>query len=310
MDDITTINPKKDTTLAILIAAQKRGWRILYFEICDLSLTQEVATGSARELTVNADLNCWFSLDEKRIELPLGEIDAIFMRKDPPVDQEFVVATHILSAAEQQGALVVNRPQSLRDCNEKLFAAEFPQCGPPLLVTSSASKLMAFYQQHKDVIFKPLDGMGGKSIFRLKPGDSNFSVIVEMLTENGRVAIMAQRFLPEIANGDKRILLIDGEPVPFALARIPAKGEIRGNLAAGGEGEARKLSDRDRWICDQVAPTLRQKGLMFVGIDVIGDSLTEINVTSPTCVQELNRQCNLDIGEELMVAVESKLQIN
>lgn len=310
MDDIATINPKKDTTLAILIAAQNRGWQILYFELGDLSLKQQVATGSARVLTVYDDLDCWFSLDEKRIEQPLGDIDAIFMRKDPPVDQEFIVATHILSAAEKQGALVVNRPQSLRDCNEKLFAAEFPQCGPPLLVTSSAAKLMAFYEQQKDVIFKPLDGMGGKSIFRLKPGDSNFSVIVETLTQNGKVAIMAQRFLPEITDGDKRILLIDGEPIPFALARIPAKGEIRGNLAAGGEGKARELSDRDRWICDQVAPTLKQKGLIFVGIDVIGDSLTEINVTSPTCVQELNRQCNLDIGTELIVAVESKLQIN
>src|SRR5690606_15889531 len=238
----------------------------------------------------------WFTLGEPRVEA-LGDLDVILMRKDPPVDREFILATQILERAEQRGALVVNRTQSLRDCNEKLFATQFPQLCPPVLVSRDVVRLRAFYQQHQDVVFKPVDGMGGASIFRVRPGDANLGVILETLTQHGQHQIMAQKYLPEIVDGDKRILLIDGEPVSHALARIPAVGENRGNLAAGGSGVARPLTARDREICAEVGPVLREKGLLFVGIDVIGDYLTEINVTSPTCIRELDKACGLDIAD-------------
>ncbi|MGB1192678.1 MAG: glutathione synthase, partial [Pseudomonadales bacterium] len=222
-------------------------------------------------------------------------------------DSQFLYTTFILESAEKQGTLIVNKPQSLRDCNEKVFATEFPQCCPPVLITANAEAIRDFYKEHNDIILKPLDGMGGASIFRVQANDPNLSVIIETLTEHQTKSIMAQRYIPEIVSGDKRILLVDGKPVPFALARIPAAGETRGNLAAGGRGEARALTERDYWICEQVAPALREKGLLFVGIDVIGDYLTEINVTSPTCIRELDDQCDLNIAGQLMDAIEEKL---
>jgi glutathione synthase len=229
------------------------------------------------------------------------------MRKDPPFDMDFIYSTYILEAAQREGVLIVNDPRSLRDCNEKLFATQFPQCCPPLIVAASAERLKAFHAQHGDVIFKPLDGMGGASIFRIQQGDPNLSVIIETLTDHGRQQIMAQKYLPEIVDGDKRILLVDGVPAPYGLARIPLAGETRGNLAAGGSGVAKPLTDRERWICDQVGPVLKEKGLLFVGLDVIGDYLTEINVTSPTCVRELDRAHDLDIAGDLMDSIAAKL---
>lgn len=306
MDPIAAISYKKDTSLAMLVAAQERGWSLHYMEQGDLYLHQGVAMGSMRALNVAYDPQNWYSLGELQ-ECPLDDLDAILMRKDPPFDNDYVYSTYLLEMAENAGTLIVNRSQSLRDCNEKMFATQFPQCCPPVLVTSQASKLKAFHREHRDVIFKPLDGMGGSSIFRLRENDANISVIIETLTDHGRHPIMAQRFIPEIINGDKRILLIDGEPVPYALARVPAVGETRGNLAAGGNGLAQPLSERDRWICEQVKETVKSKGLLFVGLDVIGDYLTEINVTSPTCVREINAAYNLDIAGDLMDCIARKL---
>lgn len=306
MDPIQTINYKKDTSLAMLIAAQERGWELYYMEQSDLYLKDGVAYGLMRQLNVAWDEKQWHSFGDASDEA-LGELDVILMRKDPPFDNEYIYSTYILEQAEGAGCLVVNRPRSLRDCNEKLFATQFPQCCPPLVVSNNATVLKHFHVTHGDVIFKPLDGMGGSSIFRLRHDDPNVSVIIETLTGHGRTPIMAQRFIPEIVNGDKRILLVDGEPVPYALARVPARGETRGNLAAGGSGVPQPLSDRDRWICSQVRESVRERGLLFVGLDVIGDYLTEINVTSPTCVRELNKAYNLDIAGDLMRSIESRL---
>jgi glutathione synthase len=262
--------------------------------------------GYMRSIKVAYDPHQWYTMAEAS-DTPLAELDVILMRKDPPFDSNYIYSTYLLERAEQAGTLVVNKPQALRDCNEKIFATQFPQCCPPFLVSSRADKLKAFHKQHGDVIFKPLDGMGGSSIFRLKADDANVSVIIETLTSHGRSPIMAQRYIPEIVKGDKRILLIDGEPVPYALARVPAIGESRGNLAAGGSGIAQPLSDRDKWICEQVRESVREKGLLFVGLDVIGDYLTEINVTSPTCIREINAAFNLDIAGELMNCIAEKL---
>ena len=239
--------------------------------------------------------------------MDLERLDVILMRQEPPFDSQFLSNTFILEAAERLGTLIINRPQSLRDCNEKVFATEFPQCCPPSIISAVADDLRYFHVEHQDIIFKPLDGMGGSSIFRVKPNDPNLNVIIETLTDYQSRSIMAQRYLPEISAGDKRILLIDGKPQAFALARMPATGETRGNLAAGGTGVAQPLSDRDYWICEQIAPSLKDKGLVFVGIDVIGDFLTEINVTCPTCIRELDAQCELDIGGALMACIASKL---
>ena len=254
-------------------------------------------------MVVHNSTDKWFTLGETKI-IDLSDLDVILMRKDPPFDNEFIYSTYILEAAEQLGTLIVNKPQSLRDCNEKIFATQFPQCCPPVLVSRQAKQLKAFHKQHHDVIFKPLDGMGGTSIFRLKPDDPNVSVIIETLTNNGTTTIMAQRFIPEIQAGDKRILLIDGEPIPYTLARIPAKGETRGNLAAGGTGKAMPITARERWICEQISSTLKEKGLLFVGIDVIGDYLTEINVTSPTCIREIDAAYNTEIASKLINAIQ------
>ncbi len=306
MDPMGSINFKKDTTLAMLLAAQKRGWELWYMEMSDMYLAQNVAMGCMRPVTVRNDPTDWYSLGEM-VRQEIGSMDVVLMRKDPPFDNEFLYATHILERAEQQGALIVNKPQSLRDYNEKLFATQFPQCQPPVLVTRRKELLREFHREHGDVIFKPLDGMGGSSIFRLGQNDPNLSVIIETLTRHGTQQIMAQKYIPEIVHGDKRILMIDGEHIGYALARIPAANETRGNLAAGGTGRGQELSERDKWICAQVGPTLKEKGLIFVGLDVIGDYLTEINVTSPTCVRELDAAFGIDIAGQLMECIARKL---
>lgn len=306
MDPIEGINVKKDTTLAMLLAAQRRGWELYYMEQSSLSLDQGHARALVKRLSVEDNQTAWFELGSEQ-DIALAELDVVLMRKDPPFDMDFIYSTYILEAAQREGTLIVNDPRSLRDCNEKLFATEFPHCCPPLIVAASAARIKAFHAEHGDVILKPLDGMGGASIFRVGPGDPNLSVIIETLTDHGRQQIMAQKYLPAIVDGDKRILLVDGVPAPYGLARIPMSGETRGNLAAGGSGVAMPLTDRERWICEQVAPTLRAKGLLFVGLDVIGDYLTEINVTSPTCVRELDRAHDLDIAGDLMESIASKL---
>ena len=307
MDPISGISYKKDSSLAMLLAAEARGWSLFYMEQHDLYQVAGVAKARMRPLNVFADPQHWFELGEE-IDAPLTELDVILMRKDPPFDMEFVYSTYLLEQAERAGVLIVNRPQSLRDCNEKLFATQFPHCTPPTLVSRRADILREFAKEHRDIILKPLDGMGGTSIFRHREGDPNLSVILETLTNLGQQQIMAQAYLPAIKDGDKRILMINGEPVPYCLARIPAAGETRGNLAAGGRGEARPLTDRDRWIAAQVGPTLREKGLLFVGLDVIGEYLTEINVTSPTCIREIDNAYNTGIGEQLMAAIAAQLE--
>lgn len=307
MDPIEDIHFKKDSSLAMLLAAQQRGWEIEYMELPDLYLQGGRAMARTRDLTVHMNPDDWYSFGHFR-DRDLGELDVILMRQDPPVDREFLMATYILEAAELAGALIVNPPAALRDCNEKLFATQFEDCTPPLIVTRSAARLKAFHAEHRDVIMKPVDGMGGRSIFRVREGDANLGVIIETLTQHGEHQAMAQKYIPQISEGDKRILLIDGEPVPYALARIPSHGENRGNLAAGGRGEGRELTARDREICARVAPAIKAKGLIFVGIDVIGDYLTEINVTSPTCIRELDAAFGIDIGGLLMDAIERRLR--
>ncbi|WP_028629551.1 glutathione synthase [Metapseudomonas resinovorans] len=307
MDPIAQISFKKDSSLAMLLAAQERGWSLFYMEQQDLYQKNSEARARTRPLKVFLDPEHWFEL-EAEADIPLAELDVILMRKDPPFDNEFVYSTYLLEQAERDGVLVVNRPQSLRDCNEKFFATLFPECTPPTVVSRRADILREFAEEQRDIILKPLDGMGGSSIFRHRAGDPNLSVILETLTAHGSQQIMAQRYLPAIKDGDKRILMIDGEPVPYCLARIPAQGETRGNLAAGGRGEARPLSERDREIAAIVGPSLRERGLLFVGLDVIGDHLTEINVTSPTCIREIDKAYDTRIGERLMDAIAIKLE--
>ena len=307
MDPIATITIKKDTTFAMLLAAQARGWELHYLEQADLYARGAEAFGRTRLLRVKDDQHGWFAFHGER-ELPLAELDVILMRKDPPFDMEYIYSTYLLELAAQTGALVVNHPRALRDANEKFFALNFPQCCPPTLVSREPARIKAFLGQHADIVVKPLDGMGGASVFRLRQDDPNLNVILETLTVHGQRLTMAQRYIPEVTAGDKRILLIDGEPVPYALARIPQAGETRANLAAGGRGEGAPLTDRDRWICAQVGPTLRSMGLLFVGLDVIGDYLTEINVTSPTCARELDAQFGLDIGGDLMNVIEQRVR--
>ncbi len=312
MDPIETVAIKKDSTLAMIRAAQVRGMEPYYCRQEDLVITETRVCAYLRPLSlvehfaealdpasVNNGDDPWFTLGSAEL-LPLSNMDIVMMRKDPPFDMEYIYTTYLLERAETEGVRVVNRPGSLRDCNEKLFATAFPQCCPPLVVSRRMDVLKAFHAEHKNVVFKKLDGMGGASIFRVMESDPNLSVVLETLTNSGREQIMGQVYLPEIVDGDKRILIVNGEPVPYALARIPSAGETRGNLAAGGRGEGRPLSDRDRWIAKQVGPELVRRGLNFVGIDVIGDYLTEINVTCPTCIRELDAQFGLDIAGDLM----------
>lgn len=314
MDPIESVNIKKDTTLAMLWAASARGWKISYMRQQDLYLDGGEARAKMRPLEVFKPETMTGSEEFYRLheveDTALAELDVILMRKDPPFDNEFIYSTYILEAAERRGTLIVNKPQSLRDCNEKIFATQFPECCPPLVVSRDEGTLRNFHKEHGDVIFKPLDGMGGTSIFRVKQDDPNLGVILETLTNYGANTIMAQRFLPAITDGDKRVLLIDGVPIDYCLARVPAKGETRGNLAAGGTGRAQALTEKDRWIANQVGPVVRDKGLIFVGLDIIGESLTEINVTSPTCAREIDNQFGTDIGSLLMDCIERKLTEN
>ena len=306
MDPIATINTKKDTTLGLLRAASAAGHQLTYLEQADLTVRNGETMASLRSLTVYDDDTAWYAMGE-RYDASLSTLDVVLMRKDPPFDMEFFYTTQLLEDAERRGTLIVNRCASLRDCNEKLFATQFPECCPPLLVSRDPTTLKAFHAEHGDVIFKPLDGMGGQSIFRVKENDPNLNVILETLTDNGGVTIMAQQYLPAIKDGDKRVLMINGEAVPFCLARLPMAGENRGNLAAGGSGIVQPLSDRDRWIAEKVGPTLREKGLLFVGLDIIGDYLTEINVTSPTCMREIDRVKNTQIAEQLIACIEREV---
>lgn len=299
MDPIADISYKKDSSLALLFAAQERGCELWYMEQQDLYIDNGKAMARMAPLKVAMNPEHWFDLGEWQ-ERPLAELGIVIMRKDPPFDGEFIYSTYILELAEREGVLVANKPQSLRDCNEKVFATHFPELMTPTLVTRRADLLRAFHKQHGDVIFKPLDGMGGSSIFRLRADDPNVSVIIETLTEFGAQQIMAQRFIPDISSGDKRILMINGEPIPYSLARIPMQGETRGNLAAGGTGETRPLSENDLRIANIIGPSLKEKGLYFVGLDVIGESLTEINVTSPTCVREISRDSGIDVAGQLI----------
>ena len=299
MDSIDHINIKKDTSFAMLLEAQSRGWELHYMELGDLFLRNGRAFARTRILKVERNPTQWFEFIAEQT-IPLDELNVILMRKDPPFDSEFLYATHILEQAENAGVYVVNKPQSLRDANEKLFTAWFPQCCAETIVSRNSQQIRHFLHEQHDIILKPLDGMGGTSIFRLRLDDPNISVILETMTDYNQRFIMAQRYLPAIKDGDKRILVVNGEAIPYALARIPQQGETRGNLAAGGRAEGRPLTETDKWIVSQVAPTLKAKGLIFVGLDVIGDTLTEINVTSPTCVQELDSQFGLNIAGILM----------
>ncbi len=308
MDPIDHIKISKDTSFAMALEAQARGHALVYMELSDLYLRDGRAYARMRSLKVQRNDEVWFSF-EKAWDAPLDSLDVILMRKDPPFNQEYIYATYLLESAESRGALVVNKPQSLRDANEKLFTSWFPQCCAPTLVARDAQRFRDFLEEQKDMVLKPLDGMGGASIFRVAAGDPNISVILETMTQHNQCFAMAQRYLPEIIQGDKRILVVDGVPVPYALARIPREGESRGNLAAGGRAEGRPLTDRDRWIAEQVGPELRKRGLLFVGLDVIGDYLTEINVTSPTCVQELDRQFGLNIAGTLFDAIEARVPV-
>ncbi|QYK12354.1 glutathione synthase [Shewanella rhizosphaerae] len=306
MDPISDINIKKDSSFAMLMAAQSRGYQLYYMEMQDLAMVNGVAMGNMRRLTVKQDPQSWYQLEEA-VDTPLADLDVILMRKDPPFDTEFVYATYMLERAEEQGTLIVNKPQSLRDANEKLFTAWFSEFTPDTLVTRDAQRIRAFYQEKGDIILKPLDGMGGSSIFRVKAQDPNLGVIIETLTNHGQQYAMAQAFIPDITAGDKRILVVDGVPVPYSLARIPQKGETRGNLAAGGRGVAQPLSESDWAIANAIGPELKKRGLIFVGLDVIGDKLTEINVTSPTCIREIEAAFDVDITGMLMDAIEARI---
>jgi glutathione synthase len=307
MDPIGGIKVNKDSTLAMLLAAQSRYWQLFYIEQSDLYLENGQAHARMRQLTVEDDEQHWYELHNDH-DAPLHHLDVILMRKDPPFNAEYLYSTYILELAQREGVLVINDPRSLRDANEKLFTAWFPQCCPETLVSRNISRLRDFLDKQQDIILKPLDLMGGASIFRIQQNDPNASVILETITEQQNRMVMAQRFIPEISAGDKRILLVDGQPIPYALARIPAKGETRGNLAAGGAAEGVELTERDYWICEQVAPVMQEKGLLFVGLDVIGDYLTEINITSPTCIRELDRLYDMDIAGKLMDAIEKLLE--
>jgi glutathione synthase len=307
MDPIAKIKFAKDSTLAMLLAAAARGWKLTYFEQSDLFLRDGVALGRGRPLEVFANPEKWFALGEPAVQ-PLGTFDCVFMRKDPPFDAEYIYTTYILDRAEIQGAMVANKPQGLRDMNEKVFTAWFPQCCAPTLITRDMSDMAAFAAEHGKIVVKPLHGMGGRSIFVTEKGDKNLSVILETLTEYGTRFAIAQRYLPEIAaTGDSRVLLIDGQPVPYALARIPAAHDNRGNLAAGAKGVGRELNERDRWLAAEIGPKLAERGMVFVGIDVIGGFVTEINVTSPTGIRELDRQFGLNIGDMVIAALERRI---
>ncbi|WP_164707718.1 glutathione synthase [Bathymodiolus thermophilus thioautotrophic gill symbiont] len=308
MDDIANINPKKDSSLAMMLEAVRRGWEVWTFDTTDLFADKSGVYANTSQTTVIDNLEHWFEKQPSQTRL-LGDFDVILMRKDPPFDMNYIYATYFLEQAEKQGVLVVNKPQSLRDANEKLFALNFPHCMPKTLVSSNKTQINAFINEQKTAVVKPLDGMGGHDIFKFKAGDDKINTTLKRLTDNGKQPIMVQEFLSDIVKGDKRILLINGKPIDYCLARIPAKGNFKGNLAAGATGIGQPLNKRDYYLCTQIAPTLKAKGLMFVGLDVIGDYITEINVTSPTCIRELDTQFNLNIAGVLFDAIEQKLKL-
>lgn len=307
MDPVGHIKAYKDTTVGLLREAQRRGYTLDVLEVRDLELHGQELLGQARRMTVSSSDSSWCELGEPRL-IPMTDLDVILMRKDPPFNMGYIYATYLLEHAERAGVLVVNKPRSLRDANEKLFTTWFADCMPPTLVTCQHRALRQFLEDHGDIVVKPLDGMGGASIFRVTHKDPNINVIFETMTAYEERFIMAQRYLPAIQDGDKRILMIDGEPIPYALARVPALGESRGNLAAGGRGVPQPLSASDIKICAKVGPALKEKGLLFVGLDVIGDALTEINVTSPTGLRELDKAYNLNIAAKLFDAIEQRTE--
>lgn len=304
MDPITGIATYKDSTFAMLLEAQRRGHEIWYMEPSDLSVHDGTAMAHMRRLEVRDNTSDWFTLGESESR-ELSGLDFLLMRKDPPFDMDYVYTTYVLDLAEQAGVMVVNRPQALRDANEKCFITQFAQCCVPMLITRSSTEIREFADRHGLSVVKPLDGMGGESIFQLRPDDPNLNVIMETITDKDRDLVMVQRYIPEITEGDKRILVVNGNPVPYALARIPGAGDFRGNLAKGGTGVGVALTDRDRWIVSQVAPELLRRGILFAGLDVIGEWLTEINVTSPTCIRELDEEYGLNIAGDMFDALEA-----
>ncbi|MCW8091753.1 glutathione synthase [Alteromonas sp. ASW11-130] len=307
MDPIASIKPHKDTSFAMMLEAQRRGATIYYFEMSDLYLENGLPMGIGRHVSVKDQATDFYTLADSQ-HMKLADIDVFLMRKDPPFDSEYLYATQILTLAEEAGSLVVNKPSSLRDFNEKLFTSWFPDLIPATLVTRHPALIRAFHQQHKDIICKPLDGMGGASIFRIKEDGNNLGVVIETLTQLNKRYMMVQEYLPEIREGDKRILIVDGEVIPYALARLPTQGETRGNLAAGGTGRPQPLSESDRELAEKIAPVVKEKGLLFVGVDVIGNKVTEINVTSPTCVREIEAHFNVNIMGKLFDAVERRIK--
>jgi len=307
MDPVEAINIKKDSTFAMLLEAQRRGYSLFYILQSDLFVKDGTVYASMSPIQVDDNPQKWFELGDAEVQ-PLHKLSTVLMRKDPPFDMEYIYSTYLLEMAEQQGCLVLNKPASIRSANEKLFTAYFPDCSPETLVTRDMERIKGFQEEHKHIVVKPLDGMGGAMIFQIREGDTNRNVILEAITENGTKSIMAQRFLPEYKMGDKRILVIDGKPFPYGLARIPAEGEGRGNLAAGASYKGVELTEREHQICAKVGPVLKEMGLMFVGLDVIGDYLTEINVTSPTCIRELDTIYSVNIAGLLMDAIEKALK--
>jgi glutathione synthase len=303
MDPIETINFKKDSTLAMMIEAQNKDHEIFYMTPNSLFINSGISYAASSRVKVKNDPLDWFELEEEKA-IKLSELDAILMRQDPPFNSNYIYNTYILEMASREGVSIFNNPRSLRDCNEKVFASEFPQCCTQHLVTSKKKLLTNFVEKFNDTVIKPLDGMGGASIFRLKKNDPNLSVILETITQHFTEKVMIQEYIPEISDGDKRILLVNGEPMSAAIARIPAKGELRGNLAAGASAVAKSLSERDMWICKEVGPSLAEKGLLLVGLDIIGDYLTEINVTSPTCFKEYKELCDIDVAKTFIETVE------
>lgn len=318
VDPLETLNVKKDSTIAMMCAAQRRGWEVHSIRLKDLCWTDGKASTFAQKVTIQpafaetrdpnslAEAESWYQVATEESS-NLSSFNAIFMRKDPPFDMNYIYATYMLSHAQRDGVLVVNDPQSLRDCNEKFYTTEFAELAPPMTVSQRAEVLRKFHTKHRDVVYKKLDGMGGTSIFRMREDDPNLNVVIETLTDNESSPIMGQKFVPEINQGDKRILIVDGEAIPYLLARIPKRGETRGNLAAGATGEVRSLTEREKFIAEALAPALVERGLLFVGIDVIGDYLTEVNVTCPTCIREIDRECDLDIAGTLMDAISKRI---
>ena len=303
MDPIEDINFKKDSSLAMMIEAQNKNHQITYMTSSSLFIKSGKAFAKSSSIEVRDDASDWFSLGEEEV-IELSSLDSILMRQDPPFNSEYIYNTYVLEIAAKNGVKVFNNPRSLRDCNEKVFATEFPQCCTEHLVTSQKNLLIDFVLEYGDTVIKPLDGMGGASIFRLKKSDPNLNVILETITLHFSQKVMIQEYIPEILEGDKRILVINGKPMDAAIARIPAEGELRGNLAAGASAVAKSLSERDLWICNEVGPTLVEKGLLLVGLDVIGDFLTEINVTSPTCFREYKELCDIDVAKKFIESVE------